>query len=51
MEFPLVTAKDLDQLLKTLEPAIKIQLEGSRRKKLLLFENDRIVVINAKALK
>lgn len=51
MAFPLVTAIDLEKLLRALEPALEIQLEGSRRKKPSLFHNDRIVVLNSKALK
>lgn len=51
MEFPLVTPNDLEELLRALEPNIQIQREGPRRKKLLLFNNDRILVLNSKALK
>ena len=50
MAFPLVTADDLEQLLRALEPAIEIQLNGIRRKRPVLFKNDRVVVINPKAL-
>jgi hypothetical protein len=50
MEFPLVTPTDLEELLRALEPNIQIQLEGPRRKKPLLFHNDRIVVLNPMGL-
>lgn len=50
MAFPLVTASDLEKLLREFEPAVQIQLEGRGRKKPLLFKNDRIVVLNSKAL-
>ncbi|MFZ0062046.1 MAG: three-Cys-motif partner protein TcmP [Pyrinomonadaceae bacterium] len=51
MAFPLVTADDLEKVLRELEPGVKIELEGKRRKKPLLFKNDRVLVIDAKTLK
>ena len=51
MAFPLVTANDLEMLLRAFEPAIEIKLGSVRRKKLSLFKNDEVVVINPKALK
>lgn len=50
MAFPLVTPLDLEKILREFEPAIQIQLKGRHRKKLLLFKDDRILVINRKAL-
>jgi len=51
MAFPLVTADDLEKVLRELEPAVQIQLDGARRKKPLLFRNDQILVVNPKALR
>jgi len=50
MAFPLVTADDLQMILTGFEPHIIRRLMGTHRKKLLLFKNDRIEVINSKAL-
>jgi three-Cys-motif partner protein len=51
MAFPLVTANDLERLLRAFEPAVEIKLAGVRRKKPSLFKNDRVIVINSNELK
>jgi three-Cys-motif partner protein len=51
MAFPLVTPDDLISSLHALEPHIRIDLEGSPlRKKPSPLKEDRVVVLNAKAL-
>src|SRR5688572_13496635 len=52
MEFPLVTPDDLVTWLSTLEPRIKLLLEGSsRRRKPSPLREDRILVLDPKALR
>jgi hypothetical protein len=51
MEFPLVTPHDLVGWLQALEPHIKIQLEGTGRKKPSPMKDDYIVIINPMAIR
>lgn len=51
MAFPLVTPDDLVDSLRALEPHVKISLAGSQlRKKPSPLQEDRVVVLNARAL-
>jgi three-Cys-motif partner protein len=51
MSLPLVTQSDLDDVLKSLEPNIRLELEGLRRKKPDPFREDRVAVINPNRLR
>lgn len=51
MALPLVTQTDLDNILKTLEPNIRLELEGLRRKKSDPFKKDRVLVISPHLLR
>lgn len=50
MALPLVTADELERILKALEPHIRIQLDGVLRKKPSPFKNDQVVISNPKGL-
>lgn len=50
MAFPVVSRDDLNDWLRDL-PHIEIKPTGSRRKKLLLFKGDRVVIINSQGLR
>jgi three-Cys-motif partner protein len=51
MAFPLVTPDDLVDFLRALEPHVRLNLAGSqRRRKPSPLKEDRVVVLNAKAL-
>lgn len=50
MAFPVVSRDDLSDWLQEL-PQIKIELNGPRRKKLLLFKGDRVSIINSQGLR
>ena len=48
MSFPLVTESDLNKILLSLHPGVRLQVAGARRKKPVLFKGDYIV-INSRA--
>jgi len=50
MMFPLVRRVDLDGLLKELEPSVRLELQGSNRKKARLFKGDHIIVVDRRAI-
>jgi three-Cys-motif partner protein len=50
MALPVVTPNDLQSLLLSLEPNIKLQLDGQRRKKPSPFKNDYIKIIDQRGL-